>query len=166
LQKWKAILKLSTVESEQARELLAVAERAEAAPYLDYPPTPWWYYPAVGAWAAAMIGTFAWWRQSIPLFVGSLAVLILLEIVFLRWMTRRHGALPTPGRGTPPPEIGAVWRGYFMALPGIALLVGVSWWLGDVPVAACVAFVSITGGLVFYEKRYARAADAVRARLS
>lgn len=42
------VTKLSTMESDEARELLKVAERAEAAPYLDYPPTPWWYYPVVG----------------------------------------------------------------------------------------------------------------------
>jgi hypothetical protein len=166
LHKWKAILKLSIMESEEARELLRVAERAEAAPYLDYPPTPWWYYPVIGAWAAGMIGAFAWWRESIPLFVGTLAILIVLEIVFINWMQRRHGSLPQPGRGRPPAEIGVVWRGYFMALPAVAALVAVSWWLGGVATAAAVAFVLVTGGLVIYEKRYELAAEATRARLS
>ena len=34
---------------------LAEAERAAAAPYVDYPPTPAWYAPAVGAWSAAVV---------------------------------------------------------------------------------------------------------------
>lgn len=166
LHKWKAIPKLSGMESDEARELLRVAERAEAAPYLDYPPTPWWYYPVIGAWAAGMIGAFTWWRESIPLFVGTLVVLIVAEIVFLNWMQRRHGALPRPGRGSPPAEIGVEWRNYFVALPIVAVVVAGAWVLGGVLAAAGVAFVLITGGLVIYEKRYARAAEAVRARLA
>lgn len=166
MHKWKVVPKLSSMESDEARELLRVAERAEAAPYLDHPPTPWWYYPVMGAWAAGMIGAFTWWRESIPLFLGTLAVLIVAEIVFINWMQRRHGAMPVPGRGTPPAEIGVVWRGYFLALPVIALVVAAVWWLGGVPVAAPVAFVLVTGGLVFYENRYERAVSAVRARLA
>ncbi|WP_207843167.1 hypothetical protein [Williamsia soli] len=154
------------MESDEARELLTVAERAEAAPYLDYPPTPWWYYPVIGAWVAGMIGAFAWWRESIPLFVGTLVVLIIAEIAFITWMQRRHGSLPQPGRGKPPAEIGVVWRGYFTALPVVALLVAAAWWVGGVVIAAAVAFVLVTGGLVIYEKRYERAAAATRARLT
>ncbi|ORM30215.1 hypothetical protein [Williamsia sp. 1135] len=154
------------MESDEARELLRLAERAEAAPYLDYPPTPWWYYPVIGAWAAGMIGDFGWWRESIPLFVGTLVVLIIAEIVFVTWMQRRHGSLPQPGRGSPPAEIGVEWRNYFLALPIVTVVVAVAWWLGGVLTAAVVAFVLITCGLVIYEKRYARAADAVRARLT
>lgn len=146
--------------------MLKVAERAEAAPYLDYPTTPWWYYPAIGAWAAGMIGAFVWWRESIPMFAGTLAALIIAEIAFINWMQRRHGAMPVPGRGTPPKEIGAVWRGYFLALPVVALAIAAVWWLGSVLVAAAAAFVLVTGGLVVYEKRYQRAVDAVRARLA
>ena len=36
------------------QEALAAAERATASVWTDYPPTPAWYYPAVGAWAAAL----------------------------------------------------------------------------------------------------------------
>lgn len=154
------------MESDEAKDLLRVAERAEAAPYIDYPPTPWWYFPTIGAWAAAMIATFTWWRENAALFVGSIAVLIVLEIVFLRWMTRRHGALPMPGKGSPPAEIQPVWRGYFISLPVVAAVVALSWWLGGVLVAASAAFIVVTAGLVFYEQRYDRAAAATRARLA
>ena len=144
---------------------LKAAERGAAAPYVTYPPTPWWYAPSIGAWAAAMIGTFTWWRENAGLFVGSFVALISVEIMFVVWMRRRHGALPMPGRGTPPVEIVGVWRGYLAALPVVVLLVGLVWWLVGVPVAAGAAFVLVTVGLAVYERRYAVAAAKTRARL-
>ncbi len=100
------------------------------------------------------------------LFVAVLAVLVVLELVFVGWMQRRHGALPWPGRGRPPAEIAAVWRGYLLALPVVAAVVALASWLGGVPVAAGVAFVLVTAGLTGYERRYARAAAQVRERLA
>jgi hypothetical protein len=144
---------------------LKAAERGAAAPYVNYPPTPWWYAPSIGAWAAAMIGTFTWWRENAGLFVGSLAALIAVEILFVVWMQRRHGALPMPGKGTPPVEIAGVWRGYLASLPVVALLVGLVWWLVGVPAAAGAAFVLVTVGLAVYERRYALAAARTQARL-
>ena len=157
---------LSGMESYEAREQLEIVRRAEAAPYIDYPRTPWWYAPSVGAWVGAMIGAFSWWRENAAIFSGLLATLVVLEVVFLAWMGRRHGALPMPGRGTPPPEIAAAWRGYALALPGVALAVALTWWLAGPPVAAGVSFVLVTAGLAVYERRYALAAAKVRARLA
>jgi hypothetical protein len=154
------------MESSSAREQLAAAERGAAAPYLTYPRTPWWYAPAVGAWAAAVIGTFVWWRENAVLFTVALAVLIAGECVFIGWMQRRHGALPAPGRGTPPAEIAAVQRGFLLAVPVLVLVVGLVWWLAGVPAAAGTAFVLVTAGLIRYERRYADAAARTRARLS
>ncbi|WP_144120798.1 hypothetical protein [Catellatospora sichuanensis] len=153
------------MESIDLAEQLKAAERGAAAPYVDYPPTPWWYAPSVGAWVAAMIGTFTWWRENAGLFVGSLAALIAVETLFIVWMRRRHGALPMPGKGTPPAEIAGVWRGYAAALPVIALLVALAWWFAGVPAAAGAAFVLVTVGLAVYERRYADAAAQTRARL-
>ncbi|GIF97556.1 hypothetical protein [Catellatospora citrea] len=153
------------MESIEVAEQLKAAERGAAAPYVDYPPTPWWYAPSVGAWVAAMIGTFTWWRENAGLFVGSLVALIAVEILFITWMRRRHGALPMPGKGTPPVEIAGVWRGYAAALPVIALLVAAAWLLGGVPAAALAGFVLVTAGLAVYERRYAVAAAKTRARL-
>ncbi|WP_166384543.1 hypothetical protein [Catellatospora methionotrophica] len=153
------------MESISLAEQLKAAERGAAAPYVDYPATPWWYAPAVGAWAAAMIGTFTWWRENAVLFVGSLVVLIAAELLFVTWMKRRHGALPMPGKGTPPAEISALWRGYALALPMTVLLVAAVWWLGGVPAAAGAAFVLVTAGLALYERRYAAAAARTRDRL-
>jgi hypothetical protein len=152
------------VESTPEEQLRAI-EQGEAAPYISYPPSPWWYSPMVGAWAAAFVGAFAWWRVNGPLFIGSLVVLTLLEGVFIGWLKRRHGALPWPGYGRPPAEIASVWRGYAAGLVMVAAAVGVSWWLGGVPVGAAVAFVTVTAGLAFYEWRYAQAAARVRERL-
>ncbi|MET7747573.1 hypothetical protein [Micromonospora sp. NPDC005367] len=153
------------MESFAPEEQLRAAERGAAAPYVSYPPTPWWYAPSVGAWAAAMIGTFSWWRENAGMFVGSLAALIAVELLFVVWMRRRHGALPMPGTGKPPAEIAGVWRGYLSALPVVALLVGLVWWLVGVGAAAGTAFVLVTVGLAAYERRYAMAAARVRARL-
>ncbi|WP_155371445.1 hypothetical protein [Catellatospora vulcania] len=153
------------MESYDLAEQLKAAERGAAAPYVDYPPTPWWYAPSVGAWVAAMIGAFTWWRENTGAFVGSLALLLAVEALFIVWMRRRHGALPMPGKGTPPAEIAGVWRGYAIALPVIALLVAAAWWLGGVPAAAVAAFVLVTAGLAVYERRYALAAAETRARL-
>ncbi|MEU5563342.1 hypothetical protein [Micromonospora musae] len=153
------------MESIDLEGSLRTAERGAAAPYTTYPPTPWWYAPAVGAWSAAMVGAFIWWRESAGLFLGSLAALLAVEIVFVVWMRRRHGALPMPGTGTPPTEIAQVWREFLAALPVLALLVGLVWWLIGVPAAAGTAFVLVTIGLSAYERRYARAAARTRARL-
>lgn len=156
---------VSGMESD-ARQQMAMVERAEAAPYIDYPPTPWWYFPSVGLWVAALIGVFAWWRENTVLFIGTIVVLVALEGAFIAWMSRRHGALPMPGHGTPPAEIAIVWRGYFAGVAVVVAVMGLVWWLAGPLVAAPVAFVLVTSGLVLYERRYAVAAAKVRERLA
>lgn len=149
-----------------AREQMRLLERAEAAPYVDYPKTPWWYPIIVGLWVAAMIGAFTWWRENAALFASSLAMLIVLELAFITWMQRRHGAMPMPGRGKPPVEIGALWRKFYASLAAIVVIVGLVWWLTNVPIAAAAAFVQVTTGLMFYERAYAVAAAKVKERLA
>jgi hypothetical protein len=150
---------------EEALEQLRAVERSEAAPYIHYPPTPWWYSPAVGAWAAAFVGTFVWWRVNAVAFLAALIVLIALDLVFLRWMRRRHGALPMPGHGTPPPEIATIWRAYLLGLVVVVAAVALAWWLGGVLVGSITAFLTVTSGLAIYERRYAAAAARARERL-
>ncbi len=154
------------MESSELREQLAAVERGAAAPYISYPPTPWWYPPAIGAWAAAMIGAFTWFRHNGALFAAALAILIALELLFLTWMRSRHGALPMPGRGRPPVEIAVLWRRYFLGLAVVVVAVALAWWLGGIPVAAPLAFALTTAGLIWYERSYAVAAAKVRERLS
>ncbi|WP_350281355.1 hypothetical protein [Kribbella sp. HUAS MG21] len=148
-----------------AQEQLRIIERAEAAPYVSYPKTPWWYPPVVGLWMGALIAVYTWWREREALFFPALVALIGLEIVFVIWMQRRHGALPFPGRGRPPREIGRIWKQYFAVAPVIVVLVAVVWWLAGGPAAAIAAFVLVTAGIWYYEHRYAIAAAQVRERL-
>ncbi|MET9274628.1 hypothetical protein [Kribbella sp. NPDC003557] len=148
-----------------AEEQLRIVERAEAAPYVSYPKTPWWYPVVVGLWAGALVGIFSWWRENSALFFALMATLFALEIAFITWMQRRHGAMPFPGRGRPPQEIGRLWKRYFQALPVVVVVVGLVWWLVGVPAAAVTAFVLVTAGLWYYERRYAVVAQQVRERL-
>jgi len=153
------------MESITPAEQLRIIEQGEAAPYVHYPRTPWWYFPAVGAWAAALVGAFSWWRVNGFLFVGSLLLLIALEVLFIAWLKRRHGALPVPGYGRPPAEIASVWRGYVAGLTVVIGAVAAAWWLGGVAAGSVVAFATVTAGLALYERRYAVAAARVRERL-
>jgi len=153
------------MESISQAEQLRVAERGEAAPYVSFPPTPRWVFPAAGAWAAALVGAFALWRANAALFAGALVLLVALEVLFIAWQKRRHGALPVPGYGRPPAEIASVWRGYVAGLVVVIGAVAVAWWLGGIAAGAAVAFVTVTAGLALYERRYAGAAARVRQRL-
>lgn len=148
-----------------ARDEWATAERAAAAPYLNYPPTPWWYAPVVGLWAAALVAASMWWRTNVALFVPAVAVLVVLEGIFIGWMQRRHGALPLPGRGRPPREIAAAWRRYFVGFAVVVVVVVLLRVLAGAPAAAAAAFVLVTAGLVVYERSYATAAARARDRL-
>ncbi len=151
---------------DEAREALLTASRAEAAPYVEYPETPAWFIPVTALWFAAIVGVWSLWQENRVLFGVCIAVLFLLEAGCITWMQRRHGALPMPGTGTPPPEIARVWRGYFIGCALVALAVALAWWWAGIPAAALTAFVTIAGGLVWYERAYAAAAAAVRARLA
>jgi hypothetical protein len=49
LPEWKVLPKLSDMESTPPSEQFRAVERGEAAPYVRFPPMPWWYSPVVGA---------------------------------------------------------------------------------------------------------------------
>lgn len=151
------------MEHHEIREQLRLAERAEAAPYVDYPSTPWWYYPLTASWAAAFVAVFA---LDGPAFAIGVVTLVVAELAFLAWLHRWHGALPSPGQPGTPPEVAAAYRRYFLGLAGVVLVVALTAWLVAVPVGAVLAFVLVGGGLLAYEHDYARAADEVKARLA
>lgn len=150
------------------RQQLRELERAEAAPYVDYPPTPWWNYPAVGFWAAAYTGTFAWWTLADGNPIVVCAVMIGLSALvgaYLGWYQRYHGAPPSL-RGRKPREIRRAYAQYFvgvLALVGLIVLAG--WLLGAVA-ATVTAFLGAMGGFWIYEQAYGRAAAATKARLA
>ena len=155
---------LSIMESkDELREQERVAQRAEAAPYVDYPSTPWWYMPAMGLWA--LVATVVMTRHDNPQAVRICGEVALIGAAFalVGWQRRIRGVWPT---GKAPAEIRRV-MGWFIvgAVVVIAAVLGVRAWLG-VWVAASVAFVIVTAAVTWYEAAYARAAAAVRERLA
>ncbi|WP_122817498.1 hypothetical protein [Nocardioides pantholopis] len=140
------------------------AERAEAAPYIDYPPTPAWYYPVGGAWAAAYVALLGWWRtHQVWLVLGMLALSALVGAL-LGWYSRRAGAMPSFRRI--PRELR---RGYAFYLLGVLVVVGLvalAWWLLGHLAAVATAFVVVAVGLLLYDRAYAAAARRTRERLA
>jgi O-antigen/teichoic acid export membrane protein len=153
---------LSDMESSELRERLRVAERAAAAPYVDYPPTPRWYPPAAGLWSVALVLVVGLPTHSDVWRPVGLCLLVAVNLVFVRWYRRYRGTAP---RGRAPREIRRVMAAFVVGavviVAGAALLV----WLASAVVAAVVAFVVVTGAIAWYERVYARAADRTRERL-
>lgn len=152
------------MESTDPRELARTLERAEAAPYLDYPELPGWYPVAFAAWFAAMAAVVG--------YVGNLWViaavfgLIVVEVLFVRWFVRAHGAMPWPGKGNPPAEIARLYRAYYVAAAGVVVAVGLTWWLVGHWPAVAATFVLASLGFWLYDVRYEVAAARVRERLA
>lgn len=148
--------------SEQLREL----ERGEAAPYIAQPRSPWWVSVVFGVWFAAYVAAFSLWNMSTIAFVVVMLALSAVIGGFFGWYSRRYGVLPSIGRGTPPPEIRREHLFYAAGVLVIAALVVLTWWRLGLMVAAAAAFILVTAGMLLYERRYDRAARAVRERLS
>src|SRR5688572_8216865 len=75
------------------RDALAAAERATASIWTEYPRTPAWYYPAVGAWGAAVVYTVAGVDSSVVQ-VPVMLALVGLSAGFMGWYQRYRGAMP------------------------------------------------------------------------
>jgi len=153
----------------EIRAQLRDLERAEAAPYTDFPPTPRWYVPAAALWAATFAALVRVSRSDsrpaeIAAVVGMLGLAALIG-VFVGWYQRYHGAMPSLLRRKPP-EIRRVMAFYVvgavLVLAVNALTVAVApWWA-----CAAVGFVTAGTGLWWYEHAYARAAAAAKERLA
>jgi hypothetical protein len=156
---------VANMESDQdPRQLLAEAERAAAAPFIDYPPTPRWYAPVVGAWAAAMVLTIGAMADHKLVAVPVLVLLIALEGAFFAWY--RHYRKVNPTLTNAPPEIAVAFRRYAVGVVVVVAACVIAFVLGGAIVSAVVAFVTVTGGLVLYERQYAAAAAVTRERLT
>jgi len=153
---------VSVMESfSDPRQDLADAERAAAAPYVDYPKTPAWYPPAVGVWAAALVAVLG--VDGHTLRSAGLAVLIVVEVLFLAWYRRKRGVMPNL-RGAPR-EIAREMRWYVVgALVVVAAVVAALTVTSLLAVA--VALVLVTAGVAAYERRYEVAAARTRDRLA
>ncbi|HXH56004.1 hypothetical protein [Iamia sp.] len=146
------------------RDPLAAAERAGAAPYVDYPPTPWWYFPAAGAWAASMVVAIGQAGERPGLTVGLVLVLVAAEVAFIGWYRRYRGTMPS--FSGVPAEVARAMGGFAVgAVVVVAVVVAATVWAG-VLAGAALAFVGVTAGLVAYERRYEAAARATRERLA
>ena len=142
---------------------LAIAERASAAPYVDYPPTPRWYPFAVGVWAALMVLALHGIPERPAVFIPALLVLVVAEGAFLRWYRRYRQTMPSL-RGAPT-EINTAFRRCIAGVVVVlAVCAGVNAAFGPFACAA-VTFALVTAGLALYERQYAAAADATRDRL-
>jgi len=153
------------MESNPNAALLRELERAEAAPYVDYPPTPWWYFPAAGAWFAGITGYQGLTDDHLPVAVALLVVQLAALGAFCAWYTRYRGAMPSLLRRAPR-GMGRAFAAYFL---GAVLVLAAVWWTGGTAGwgwAAGLMFVLATPGLWLHERSYAAAAARVRDRLS
>lgn len=140
------------------------AERAEAAPWTDYPPTPRWYPPAVGLWAAALTASFTVLDGAAR--GVTVAVLIALELGFLAWYRTYRGTMPSGLLGSMPPEIAVAARHLLAALAVVTALVAAAGFLGPDWLGPVLALVGVTAVVNHYETSYAAAAASTRARLA
>lgn len=148
------------MESSEIRAALRDADRAEAAPWVVYPPTPRWYPPATGVWAAALVlvlGGLDGMAHKL-----GLAGLVAVELGFLAWYRRYRGTWPT---GSAPRELrpALVWF-VVGALVVVAVLLLVHVVVGLWPTAV-VALAGVTALMAWYERAYAAAAARARERL-
>lgn len=154
------------MESDPIEDLVEAqrtAERAEAAPYIDYPPTPAWYPPAGGLWTGALVAMIGLGETHERVALVGILVLLLVQTVFVRWYSRYHGALPSP-KGAPR-EFAGAFRGYTLGVVAIVVVTGLAWWVVGPWVAAITAAVLVAAGLARYETTYATAAERTRERL-
>ena len=150
------------MESENdLHESLRTADRAAAAPWVDYPPTPWWYFPAAGCWFAAMAAVVGGVGDNHVVDVIVLVIALVAYGACIGWYRRYRGVMP---HGKPPREF---WPAIGWYLVGAAAFFVVVWFAlqASIVLGTVLAFVLATGGLAAYEVAYARAANRTRSRL-
>jgi hypothetical protein len=150
------------MESDQdIARTLRQADRAAAAPYIDYPPTPRWYPPATGLWACCFCLSLAIPSDN-PLRAVALLVLVVAELTFVAWYRRYRGTWP---RGRAPEEIRRVMVAFMVGVVAVIGAVALAVWLTGPWVAAVVAVAIVTPAVAWYERAYGAAAARARARL-
>lgn len=150
------------MESNEIRQALRDADRAEAAPWTDYPPTPRWYPAATGIWAALV--TLAFTELGKDARIPAVLALIAVELGFVRWYVRYRGGVMPSGRA--PREfrhaiLGFVAGAVVIVLAVVGLVAAVGGWAG-----AAFALVIVPVVIAWYERAYADAARRARERLS
>lgn len=147
-----------------ARTALDEMERAEASPYVDYPPTPAWYAPSVGLFAGALVCGIAVLISSVWLGCMVIGGLVVLEGAFLRWYSRVHGALPTLRH--PPTEFRPLFWRFAVGYVALIVIAVALWFLANAWITAITVAVMATVAVMIYEKAYAAAAARTKVRLA
>ncbi len=150
----------------ESKDSLRDLNLAAARPFIEYPPTPWWYPALMGGYFAATVSAILLFASGHRFeAIGVLAGAIIALGLFFRWYRSRWGTWPQMSEA--PPEIR---RAYRIALAGasVAVLLAVAVTLLSPPVVAVVAtFVVFTTSVWAYERRvYPSACVAVRERLA
>ncbi len=155
---------LSTMESmSDPRRALAAAERAAAAPYVDYPVLRGWYPLAVGLWSAALVASLTLLDSHEVVRQPLVVALLLAEGLFVAWYRRRRGASPSL-RGVPP-EIAREMALFVVGVVLVLVCVAVVGLVAGALAGVVTTFVLVTAGVAAYERRYAAAAEVVSRRL-
>ena len=146
------------------QQALDEVERATAALWSHYPPTPWWYCPGSGAWHAALVLVLGGLHESPLLLAAAMVGLFAVAAWFTTWYTRYRGTIPRVGSSIPAEFRPAVvaFGAFYVSVLAVVVLVFVG--LGYLA-AAIVAFVGVTVLFAVYERAYAAAAAATRERL-
>jgi hypothetical protein len=145
---------------DDVREQLREAERGEMASWVVYPPTPAWWAPFFGGWAAVLtlvIGLV----DGVVLALAQLA-LVLVMFVVIAWDRRRRGTYPS---GRPPRELTAALIGLLIGAVVVAGLGLVVTEYGSVWVAAALVAVGSWAVVAWYERAYAAVASRLRERV-
>lgn len=150
----------------ESKDSLRELNLAAARPFIEYPPTPWWYPVLMGGYFAAI---------AIALFLGAdghglvafgvFAAAIITLGLFFRWYRARWGTWPQMSEA--PPEIRRAYRIAF-AGAAVALLLSVVVGLLSPPVVTvALTFLVFATSVWAYERRvYPAACAAVRERLA
>lgn len=150
---------MSTEEREDLAAQLRETERGEAASWVTYPPSPWWWPLAFGAWTflyVLALGLLDGVAQA-----GATFPLALVMVGVIAWERRRRGSWPT---GRPPQQLRRPMTVLFAGLLGIA---GVAWLVGKTVgtwPAAALAGVAVAGLVWWYGAAYDRVATQLRGR--
>lgn len=148
------------MESDDIRATLREADRAAAAPWIDYPPTPRWWAPLFGIWTL-LFGLNIGYVDHLAQAVGSL-VLALSMGALVGWQRSIRGTYPT---GRAPREFRASMTVLFV---GALVLGAIGWLVATLSAPWVGAVVAAIGAVVlvaWYERTYARVAAELRARL-
>lgn len=155
---------LSDMETTDAT--LRAAERAAAAPFIDYPKTPWWYPLLFATFMTAVLAGPALVQHGHGIAGFGLQFLSLAALItFARWYRTRWGAWPRMSAA--PAEIKGAYR-WFLTMFVVGAVVSVAAWLLGGPQVGLPAIFVVAYALIWaYEGVvYPRAAQRVRERLA